>query len=157
MAALESRVDTASDGFRANRAAMLALVDEFRALEEQVRRTSNAKKEQFKQRGQLLPRERVALLLDKGSPFLELSTLAGLGMHDDDGKENVLGGGVIDGIGYVSGVRCLISASDSAIKGGTTAPMGRLAASATTCFKASPMWVAGIDDVSCSSLSTRSR
>jgi geranyl-CoA carboxylase beta subunit len=124
MAALESRVDTASDGFRANRAAMLALVDEFRALEDQVRRTSNAKKEQFKQRGQLLPRERVALLLDKGSPFLELSTLAGLGMHDDDGKENVLGGGVIDGIGYVSGVRCLISASDSAIKGGTTAPMG---------------------------------
>jgi geranyl-CoA carboxylase beta subunit len=124
MAALESRVDTASDSFRANRAAMLALIDEFRALEEQVRRTSNAKKEQFKQRGQLLPRERVALLLDKGSPFLELSTLAGLGMHDDDGKENVLGGGVIDGIGYVSGVRCLISASDSAIKGGTTAPMG---------------------------------
>src|SRR5580704_2185239 len=124
MAALESRVDTASDGFRANRAAMLALVDEFRALEDKVRRTSNAKKEQFKQRGQLLPRERVALLLDKGSPFLELSTLAGLGMHDDDGKENVLGGGVIDGIGYVSGVRCLISASDSAIKGGTTAPMG---------------------------------
>src|SRR5260221_8482500 len=45
-------------------------------------------------------------------------------MHDDDGTENVLGGGVIDGIGYVSGVRCLISASDSAIKGGTTAPMG---------------------------------
>jgi geranyl-CoA carboxylase beta subunit len=124
MAAIESRIDTASAGFRANRAAMLALVDEFRALEEQVRRTSNAKKDQFKKRGQLLPRERVALLLDKGSPFLELSTLAGLGMHDDDGKENVLGGGVIDGIGYVSGARCLISASDSAIKGGTTAPMG---------------------------------
>src|ERR1700680_1915735 len=124
MAALESRVDTASDGFRANRAAMLALVDEFRALEDQVRRTSNAKKDQFAKRGQLLPRERVALLLDRGSPFLELSTLAGLGMHDDDGTENPLGGGVIDGIGYVSGVRCLISASDSAIKGGTTAPMG---------------------------------
>jgi geranyl-CoA carboxylase beta subunit len=89
-----------------------------------VRRTSNAKKDQFVKRGQLLPRERVALLLDKGSPFLELSTLAGLAMHDDDGKDNVLGGGVIDGIGYVAGVRSLISASDSAIKGGTTAPMG---------------------------------
>ncbi len=124
MAVIESRIDRASEGFRANRAAMLALVEEFRALEEQVRRTSNAKKEQFARRGQLLPRERVALLLDKGSPFLELSTLAGLGMHDDDGKENVLGGGVIDGIGYVAGVRCLISASDAAIKGGTTAPMG---------------------------------
>ena len=124
MAVIESRIDLASESFRANRAAMLRLVEEFRALEEQVRRTSNARKEQFAKRGQLLPRERVALLLDKGSPFLEISTLAGLGMHDDDGKENVLGGGVIDGIGYVSGVRCMISASDSAIKGGTTAPMG---------------------------------
>ncbi|HYM04000.1 MAG TPA: carboxyl transferase domain-containing protein [Stellaceae bacterium] len=124
MTVIDSRIDTASEAFRANRAAMLVLIDEFRHLEEQVRRTSNSKKEQFTKRGQLLPRERVALLLDKGSPFLELSTLAGLGMHDDDGQENVLGGGVIDGIGYVSGVRCLISASDSAIKGGTTAPMG---------------------------------
>ncbi|HXZ00227.1 MAG TPA: carboxyl transferase domain-containing protein [Stellaceae bacterium] len=124
MAVIESRVDPASESFRANRAAMLALIDEFRALEEQVRRTSNAKKDQFAKRGQLLPRERVALLLDKNSPFLEISTLAGLGMHDDDGKENVLGGGVIDGIGYIAGVRCLISASDAAIKGGTTAPMG---------------------------------
>ncbi len=124
MAVIESRVDPASDSFRANRQAMLALIEEFRRLEEQVRITSNSKKDQFAKRRQLLPRERVALLLDKGSPFLELSTLAGLGMHDDDGKENVLGGGVIDGIGYVSGVRCLISASDSAIKGGTTAPMG---------------------------------
>ncbi len=124
MPAIESRLSPSSDGYRANRAAMLALIEGFRALEEKVRQTSNAKKEQFKKRGQLLPRERVALLLDRGSPYLELSTLAGLGMHDDDGKENVFGGGIICGIGYVSGVRCLISASDSAIKGGTTTPMG---------------------------------
>jgi len=124
MPVIQSRIDPDSETFRANRAAMLKLVDEFRALEERVRRTSNAKKAQFAQRGQLLPRERIALLLDRGSPFLEISTLAGLAMHDDDGKENVLGGGIIDGIGYVSGVRCMISASDSAIKGGTTAPMG---------------------------------
>src|SRR5690606_36673376 len=64
------------------------------------------------------------LLLDKGSPWLELSTQAGLGMHDDDGKREVLGGGVIVGIGYVNGVRCMVKASDSAIKGGTIAPMG---------------------------------
>jgi geranyl-CoA carboxylase beta subunit len=124
MSVIRSNVDGASPTFATNRTAMLALISQFRALEEQVQRTSNAKKDQFVKRGQLLPRERVALLLDRGSPFLELSTLAGLGMHDDDGKENVLGGGVIDGIGYVAGVRCLISASDSAIKGGTTAPMG---------------------------------
>jgi geranyl-CoA carboxylase beta subunit len=124
MSVIRSNIDGTSPAFTANRTAMLALIAHFRALEEQVRRTSNAKKDQFAKRGQLLPRERVALLLDRGSPFLELSTLAGLGMHDDDGNENVLGGGVIDGIGYVAGVRCLISASDSAIKGGTTAPMG---------------------------------
>ena len=110
MAILESRNDPKSDSFCANRAAMRRLIEDFRALEEQVRRTSNARKDQFDKRGQLLPRERVARLLDKGSPFLELSTLAGLGMHDDDGKENVLGGGIIDGIGYVSGVRCMILA-----------------------------------------------
>jgi geranyl-CoA carboxylase beta subunit len=124
MSVIRSNIDGVSPAFAANRTAMLALIAQFRALEEQVQRTSNAKKDQFAKRGQLLPRERVALLLDRGSPFLELSTLAGLSMHDDDGKENVLGGGVIDGIGYVAGVRCLISASDSAIKGGTTAPMG---------------------------------
>ncbi len=124
MPVIESRINPASESFRANRAAMLDLIAQFRALEERVRLTSNAKKEQFAKRGQLLPRERIALLLDKGSPFLELSTLAGLGMHDDDGKENVLGGGLIEGIGYVAGACCLISASDSAIKGGTTAPMG---------------------------------
>jgi geranyl-CoA carboxylase beta subunit len=124
MAVIESAISTAGDAYRANRAAMLDLIQGFRALEERVRQTSNAKKDQFVKRGQLLPRERVALLLDRGSPFLELSTLAGLCMHDDDGRENVHGGGVIDGIGYVAGVRCMVSASDSAIKGGTTAPMG---------------------------------
>ncbi len=124
MPVIESGISTASESYRSNRAAMLELIEGFRALEEKVRKTSNSKKEQFIKRGQLLPRERVALLLDRGSPFLELSTLAGLAMHDDDGKENVFGGGLIIGIGCVSGVRCLISASDSAIKGGTMTPMG---------------------------------
>ena len=66
----------------------------------------------------------MARLIDRGSDFLELSPLAGLGMHDDDGKTRVYGGGSVVGIGVVSGKRCLISASDSALKGGTIAPMG---------------------------------
>jgi acetyl-CoA carboxylase carboxyltransferase component len=78
----------------------------------------------FEQRGQLLPRERVARLLDRGSEFLELSPLAGLGMHDDDGRRACMGGGSIVGIGVVAGKRVLVSASDSAVKGGTVAPMG---------------------------------
>ncbi|MBO6825303.1 MAG: acyl-CoA carboxylase subunit beta [Sneathiella sp.] len=124
MPVIQSEIDTSSENFNANREIMLERIEQFRALEQRVRDTSNSKKEKFEKRGQLLPRERIALLLDKGAPFLQLSTLAGLGMHDDDGKKNVLGGGLIIGIGYVKGVRCMIKASDSAIKGGTIAPMG---------------------------------
>jgi geranyl-CoA carboxylase beta subunit len=124
MAIIQSRIDPKSEAFRANRRDMLALVEGFRVLEARVRDTSNQKLPMFQKRGQLTPRQRLAHLIDRGSPFLELSTLAGLNMHDDDGAENIQGGGVIAGIGYVSGVRSMITASDSGIKGGTTAPMG---------------------------------
>jgi len=103
---------------------MLALVEGFRQLEARVRDTSNAKRETFAKRKQLSPRDRIAHLLDRGAPFVEISTLAGLNMHDDDGAENIMGGGFIAGIGFVSGIRCLVTASDSGIKGGTIAPMG---------------------------------
>ena len=63
------------------------------------------------------------MALDADSPFVELCGLVGYAMHDDkDGSD--AGGGIIAGIGFVSGVRCLISASNSAIKGGTMSPMG---------------------------------
>ncbi|MBT5917342.1 MAG: acyl-CoA carboxylase subunit beta, partial [Alphaproteobacteria bacterium] len=97
---------------------MLGLVDQFRSLEQAVRDNSARRRERFHERGQLLPRERVALLLDRGTPFVELSTLAGYKMHDDDGGKNIAGGCNIVGIGYVSGTRCMISASDSGITGG---------------------------------------
>src|SRR6185295_4127713 len=124
MAVIQSKIDTKSEVFQANRRDMLALIENFRALEQRVRDTSNQKLPVFQKRGQLTPRQRLAQVLDRGSPFLEISTLAGLNMHDDDGAENIQGGGVIAGIGTVSGVRCVITASDSGIKGGTTAPMG---------------------------------
>jgi geranyl-CoA carboxylase beta subunit len=95
-----------------------------RRLEALVIAESGVERERFDERGQLLPRERVARLIDRGTSFLELSRLAGLNMHDDDGKKSVLGGGSIVGIGVVAGRRCLVSASDSALKGGTVAPMG---------------------------------
>ncbi|MEL3889375.1 carboxyl transferase domain-containing protein [Ferrovibrio sp. MS7] len=124
MAIIESRIEPGSAAFQRNRAEMLALIEQFRGLEQRVRDTSNAKLPVFQKRGQLTPRQRVAHLLDRGSPWLEISTLSGLNMHDDDGAENIMGGGVIAGIGFVSGVRCMVTASDSGIKGGTTAPMG---------------------------------
>jgi geranyl-CoA carboxylase beta subunit len=124
MPIIESRVDPKSEAFRANREQMLALIGEFRALEQKVRDFSNSKRERFRARKQLLPRERTALLIDPGAPWLELSTLAGFRMHDDDGADGIQGGGGIAGIGYVSGIRCVVSANDSAIKGGTSTPMG---------------------------------
>ena len=102
MPIIESRVDPQSESFRANREQMLALIGEFRALEQKVRDASNARRDRFRARKQLLPRERVALLLDPGAPWLELSTLAGFRMHDDDGDAGIQGGGGIAGIGYVS-------------------------------------------------------
>jgi geranyl-CoA carboxylase beta subunit len=124
MPVIESNIDFGSEAFRANREQMLALIGEFRALEQKVRDVSNSKRERFRARKQLLPRERVALVVEPGAPWLELSTLAGFRMHDDDGAEGIQGGGGIAGIGYVSGIRCIVSANDSAIKGGTSTPMG---------------------------------
>ena len=124
MPIIESTIDSGSASYLANREQMLALIAQFRVLEQQVRDASNAKLELFRQRGQLLPRERVALLLDRGAPWLELSTLAGYRMHDDIGTAPTQAGGGIAGIGYVLGVRCVVAASDSAIKGGTSTPMG---------------------------------
>lgn len=124
MPVLHSRVDPAAADFQSNRAALLGLVEELRALEAKVVAHSAKAAPKFRKRGQLLPRERLARLLDPGAPFLELSRLAGLGMHDDDGEAGASGGGSVTGVGFVSGVRCLVLAHDSAIKGGAITPMG---------------------------------
>jgi geranyl-CoA carboxylase beta subunit len=124
MPIIENRIDTSTSDFTANRDAMLALVGTVQTLKKNVAARSAAAKDRFRSRGQILPRERIAHLLDRGSPWLDLCPLAGYRMHDDDGKNNIMGGGVVAGIGFVAGVRAIVSASDSAIKGGTIAPMG---------------------------------
>ncbi|MFT6341182.1 MAG: geranyl-CoA carboxylase beta subunit [Alcanivorax sp.] len=123
MSVIESALDPNSEEYQQNRDALLAAVEEFRAIEQAVVDTAEGKRAKFEKRGQLLPHERISRLLDTGSPFLSLMNLAGYKMHDDkDGTE--AGGGTIAGIGYVSGVRCLLTASNSAIKGGTISPSG---------------------------------
>jgi geranyl-CoA carboxylase beta subunit len=124
MAVLASALDTAGEAFRKNAEAMAEKLARVQALEQAVRDNSARRKDLFEKRGQLLPRARVERLLDAGEPFLELSSLAGYKMHDDDGEANIMGGGTIAGIGVVSGVRCIVSASDSGIKGGTIPPIG---------------------------------
>ncbi|ABD88743.1 acyl-CoA carboxylase subunit beta [Rhodopseudomonas palustris] len=124
MAIIDSTIAPGGEAFKANRDGMLALIARMRELEERARKASAASGERFHKRGQLLPRERVALLLDPGAPFLELSTLAGYLFDTADAAKSVPGGGVIAGIGFVSGVRCMISANDSGIDAGALQPYG---------------------------------
>jgi geranyl-CoA carboxylase beta subunit len=106
------------------REAMLARIAQMRALEERAANRSAEAKPVFDKRGQLLPRERVALLVDPGAPWLPLCSLAGFMQDTKDPAESVPGGGMIAGIGFVSGVRCMVVASDSGIDAGAIQPMG---------------------------------
>ncbi|MEM6559325.1 MAG: carboxyl transferase domain-containing protein [Myxococcota bacterium] len=124
MSVLDVKLRPGSAEFERRRRAMESRLAEVRDREEKVRCNSARARDRFRKRGALLPRERLERLLDRGRAFLELSALAGLEMHDDDGDRSAAGGGVIVGLGWISGVRCVITASDSGIKGGSTTPMG---------------------------------
>ncbi|WP_372501153.1 acyl-CoA carboxylase subunit beta (plasmid) [Tistrella mobilis] len=124
MTQITSSISTGAESFQANRRDMTALIDRVRALEARTRAASARSKPRFEKRHQLLPRERVALLLDPGTSFVELSTLAGYLMDSTDPEKSIPGGGVIAGIGFVSGVRVMVSASDSGIDAGALQPMG---------------------------------
>jgi len=116
MQVIESTIDPNSPEFAENAKAMQAEIETFRGVEQLVRDKAEEAREKFNLKNKLLPRARINLLLDRGSPFLEICSLAGYKMHEDkDGS--MAGGGMICGIGYVGGARCLISASNSAIKG----------------------------------------
>ncbi|MGS1009737.1 acyl-CoA carboxylase subunit beta [Achromobacter anxifer] len=122
----ESRLPAGSPAFIEQRAGMLALVAEMRALEQRARVASERAAPAFARRGALLPRERVDRLLDPGSPFLPLATLAGYGMDGAELDACVPGGSQIAGIGHVSGVRCMVIATDSGIEAGALTEAGNL-------------------------------
>ena len=106
------------------RAALLERIGRLRALEERAARASAQSAPVFHRRGQLLPRERVGLLLDPGAPFLPLCALAGFLQDTPDPEKSVPGGGMLAGIGFVGGVRCMVVASDSGIEAGAIQPRG---------------------------------
>ena len=106
------------------REAMLARIAQLRALEERAAQASATSAPVFHKRGQLLPRERVGLLLDPGAPYLPLCSLAGYLQDTKDPEKSVPGGGMLAGIGFIGGVRCLVVASDSGIEAGAIQPRG---------------------------------
>ena len=125
MPVLETKLNARSADFQANAAAMRALVED---LNVQIAKAAlgggEAARAKHTARGKLLPRERVQLLLDPGTPFLELSPLAAMGLYPDrDGSDSAPSAGVIAGIGRIEGVDCMIVCNDATVKGGTYFPM----------------------------------
>lgn len=118
-----SQVVRDSESFARNRAAMLDLVEQLRALEARPVALSEKRRDRMEARGQITPRDRLALLLDPGMPFLQLHNLAGYQVDSDDPETSVPGASVIIGIGFVSGVRCMIVVDDSGIKAGAMVEM----------------------------------
>ncbi len=106
------------------RAAMLERITQLRALEDRAAQASAKSKPVFDKRGQLLPRERIGLLLDPGAPWLPLCSLAGFLQDTKDPEKSVPGGGMLAGIGFISGVRCMVVASDSGIEAGAIQARG---------------------------------
>ena len=117
---LTSSALTTSDGFRANRAAHLALIEVARDAALAAAAGGGAKAmERHTSRGKMPPRERVANLLDPGSPFLEIGATAAHGLYDSAAP----GAGVIAGIGRVHGQDVMVVANDATVKGGTYYPL----------------------------------
>ncbi len=124
MPVLESRIHPTDEAFQAQRQAMLQLVGRLRELEARAANASAKAKPLFDKRGQLLPRERLARLLDPGSPWLELSSMAGWRVDHEDPAKSVPGGGVLAGIGTISGTRCVITVNDAGINAGAIQRLG---------------------------------
>uniref|UniRef100_A0A8D0XKQ2 Methylcrotonoyl-CoA carboxylase beta chain, mitochondrial n=1 Tax=Sus scrofa TaxID=9823 RepID=A0A8D0XKQ2_PIG len=121
VAALGTQPDSSSAIYQENYKQMKALVDQLYERAQKIRLGGDEKaRARHVARGKLLARERVDSLIDPGSPFLELSQFAGYQLYGD---EEVPAGGIITGIGRVSGVECMIVANDATIKGGSYYPV----------------------------------
>ena len=125
MSKLETKLNARSADFQSNATAMRALVDDLHAQFAKVEAGGGeAARAKHVARGKLLPRDRVAELLDPGTPFLEIAPLAAYGMYlDAKGAESAPGAGLIAGIGRVRGVDCMIVCNDATVKGGTYYPL----------------------------------
>jgi 3-methylcrotonyl-CoA carboxylase beta subunit len=120
MPALETQLNARSADFQANAAAMRALVEDLNAqIAMAAAGGGEVARARHVSRGKLPPRERVQMLLDPGTPFLELAPLAAHGMYNGDAPC----AGLIAGIGRVSGVDCMIVCNDATVKGGTYYPI----------------------------------
>ncbi len=124
MTPFESHIVAQSAAFQQQRAGMLALVGEMQALEQRAAAASARAAPSFAKRKALLPRERFSRLLDPGQPLLPIANLAGYGLDDPNPDTCLPGGSLLAGIGFVSGVRCMVVATDSGIDAGAMTESG---------------------------------
>ena len=120
MSVLESKINLDSSEFHARRDAMTRLVDELNSVYSTIQAggTDSARKKHVA-RGKLLARDRIRLLLDRATPFLEIAPYAACEMYGGE----VPSAGIVTGIGSVSGRECMIFANDATVKGGTYYPI----------------------------------
>ncbi len=118
MSAFASKISVQSESFKRNRADMLERIEKLRELNARGRARSEKRKPRFDKRGQLTPRERLSRLLDPGMPFLTIGNLAGYRLDTQDEEKSMPGGNAIAGIGFISGVRCMVVVNDSGIQAG---------------------------------------
>lgn len=120
MKVFKTQVDPNNDDFQRNAFIMESLVNDLKQKLAHINLGGNEKaRQRHQQHGKLLPRDRIKLLLDPDSEFLELSSFAGYEMYDDE----IPAGGIITGIGKVNGVECMIVVNDATVKGGTYYPI----------------------------------
>jgi geranyl-CoA carboxylase beta subunit len=124
MPVFNSSLDITGAACAQNQAHMLALIARHDELRDRAAAASGRAGPRFARRGQQLPRERLALLLDAGAPYLEISGCAGYLLDNPDPEKSTPGGGLLAGIGQVSGARCMIVVDDSGIEAGALQPMG---------------------------------
>lgn len=114
----QSRINSGSDMFVANERDHRVLIERMREILQRAETLSEASRPRFEKRGQLLPRERLARVLDPGMPFLEIGNMAGYLVDDDNPETSVPGASTIGGIGFISGTRCVVQVDDSGINAG---------------------------------------
>ncbi len=118
MTVFQSRLNTQSEAYAKNRADQLNNIELMKALRARTAAASEKRRPRFEERNQLTPRDRLAHLLDPGMPFVELFNMTGYGVDDPNRDTSLTGSNVIAGIGFVSGVRCMIYVDDSGISAG---------------------------------------
>jgi geranyl-CoA carboxylase beta subunit len=124
MTVFNSKINPGSESFRKNREEMLAHIAHLQQLNSRGAMISERRRPRFEARGQLTPRERLARLLDPGMPLLAIGNIAGYLLDNPDPEKSIPGSTIIAGIGFISGVRCVVVVDDSGIQAGSLTTAG---------------------------------